>query len=101
MPCTVQSLLSGNSSSNCENIIPGTQTHPSKVENMVYKECGKPCHLVKIERNCEAVGCYCKDGYMLNTATGKCYKEECPPDRPENCTLNGTLGELHSCTYIA
>ena len=75
MSCTVQSLLSGNSSHNCENIIPGNQTHPSKVENMVYRECGEPCHLVKIERNCPAVGCYCKVGYMLNTTSGKCYKE--------------------------
>ena len=98
MPCTVQSLLSGNSSRNCEYIIPGTQTHPSKVENMVYKECGKPCHRVKIERNCPAVGCYCKDGYMLNTTTGKCYKEKCDCP-PPNCIL--ALGELPSCTYIA
>ena len=106
MPCTVKSLLSGNSNRNCEYIIPpGTQTHHSEVENMVYKECGKPCHFVKIERNCPAVGCYCKDGYMLNTTTGKCYKEKCPPppppppDKLPDC--NFTLGELHSCTYIA
>ena len=65
---------------------------------MVYRECGEPCHLVKIERNCPAVGCYCKVGYMLNTTSGKCYKEMCHWD-PPICTF--TLGELHSCTYIA
>ena len=98
MSCTVQSLLSGNSSRNCENIIAGKQTHPSKVENMVYRECGEPCHLVNIERNCPAVGCYCKVGYMLNTTTWKCYKRRCPDIQP-NCPF--TLGELPSCTYIA
>ena len=72
MLCTVKSLLYGNSNRNCEYIIPGTQTHPLKVENMVYKECGKPCDPAKIERNCS--GCYCKDGYVLNATTGKCSK---------------------------
>ena len=98
MLCTVKSLLTGNSSRDCEYIIPPGETSLVKVDNMEFRECGEPCFLVKIPRDCPAVGCYCKDGYMLNTTTGECFKERCPEEEP-NCILS--LGELHSCTHIA
>ena len=96
MLCTVKSLLTDSSSPYCEYVIPPGETSLVRVDNMEFRECGKPCGLVKIPRNCSAVGCYCKDGYMLNTTTGKCYKEECieTSPTPPPCLID--VGELHS-----
>ena len=78
MPYTVRGLLSGNSSVDCEYIIPPARTISLvKVDNMEFKECGELCHLVKLPRDCLASGCYCKDDYMLNLTTGLCSNEKC------------------------
>ena len=100
MLCTVKSLLTGNSSHDCEYIIPPGETSLEIVENntMEFRECGEPCGLVKIPRDCPAAGCYCKFGYMLNTTTGKCYERLCI-ENPTPCLID--VGELHSCTHIA
>ena len=79
MPCTVQGLLSGNSSVDCEYILlPGQKPRQQKVDNMEFRECGEPCSLVKIPRDCQASGCYCKNNFVLNITTGLCSRNRCP-----------------------
>ena len=100
MLCTVRSLLS-NSSVDCEYIIPpGTNIKLEKVDNMEFKECGKPFHLVKLLRDCLASGCYCKNNAVLNITTGLCSNYIYPPKR-ENKTIPLNLSEYtHYIMYI-
>ena len=94
IPCTVQGLLSGNSGDNCEYILlPGQK--PRKVDNMEFKECGKPCFPTKLPRDCLASGCYCKDDYVLDLTTGLCSNEKCVIEEPPVIKFN-----LSECMHM-
>ena len=97
MPCTVQGLLSGNSSVDCEYILlPGQKPRLQKVDNMEFKECGKPCFPTKLPRDCLASGCYCKDDYRLNLTTGLCSNEKCGFEVPPGPPLNLSEHIMHN-----